>query len=110
MSQGRGFGPQLNWAAALCGPNRGRLTDALGLAEEELRQRSLPLCARRIRPDGSARDWPLHELLQPGDEDAAPPSAPAHERAAAAERYFLAFAAPAATLPNPPAAPSRLAA
>lgn len=38
-------------------------TDALQIAQRELRERKLPLIIRRYLPDGSYEDWSLNELM-----------------------------------------------
>lgn len=38
-------------------------TDALQIAQRELRERKLPLVVRRYLPDGSYEDWTLDELI-----------------------------------------------
>lgn len=38
-------------------------TDPLKIAQEELRQRKIPIIVRRYLPDGSFEDWSINELI-----------------------------------------------
>jgi len=38
-------------------------TDALRIAQKELRERKIPMIVRRYLPDGSYEDWQINELV-----------------------------------------------
>jgi DNA-directed RNA polymerase subunit K/omega len=63
LSQGRGEPIALDWNMVRESSNASALTDALAIAEEELRQGVLPLDVRRVRADESCEDWGVDELI-----------------------------------------------
>ncbi len=63
LSQGRGEPIALDWDKVRESSNAAALTDALAIAEEELRQGVLPLDVRRVRADESCEDWSVDELI-----------------------------------------------
>lgn len=43
----------------------GNMTDALDIAEKELRERKIPFIIRRRLPDNTYEDWPIKEMVIP---------------------------------------------